>query len=133
MEIQVFYFTRTNRSETIAKKIAEKYNADVFKISEEEEYKGALGFIKGGAKSAKKETANISYEKPSVDKTIVLVFPIWAGGFPPAINTFILQNKKENIILIPTSLISILKDRQGFKKVIDLVGKEINDIKIDLE
>ncbi len=130
--IQVYYYTRTGRSKKIAEKIAEENGAGVFPIVSEENFSGAVGFIKGGAKASKKEDAKIEYAKVDKDKTIILAFPIWAGTFPPAVNTFIKENDKGNIILVATSLKTKLKDRDGYKKVIDLIGKDIDTLDIPL-
>ena len=65
------------------------------------------------------------YKHPEKGEQVALVFPIWADNFPPAVRAFVQAVGRENIIAIPTSLGSTLKDRAGFQKVIDLVGKEI--------
>ena len=54
------------------------------------------------------------------------MFPIWAGTFPPAVRSFLQTEGREQIIAIPTSLGSVLKDREGFLKIFDLVGKDIS-------
>ncbi len=132
-KIQVFYYTRTGRSEIVAKSLAEKYNITSHQITEDENYNGVLGFIKGGAKASKKEVTQIKHYDIDKTKTIVLVCPIWAGKFPPAVNTFIQASNRENIILIPTSLKTKLKDRENYKQVVDLIGKDIYNIPIDLD
>ncbi len=133
MDIQVFYYTRTGRSEKIAKKIAAQYSVSANKIEEDTSYKGVFGFIKGGAKAAKKEVVSASFAPIEDGKTIVLVYPVWANNFPPAVNSFFESCPKERVILIPTSLTTKIKERDGFIKVIDLIGKDIDDIPIDLE
>lgn len=65
------------------------------------------------------------YEKPGKGESVAVVFPIWAGGFPPAVRSFADEVGRKNIVAIPTSLGSRLTDREGFQTVIDLVGKEI--------
>ncbi len=131
--IQVYYYTRTGRSEKVANSIAQKYSTTAHKITDAKDYSGALGFIKGGANAAKKNTANISFEPLKKDVCTVIVFPIWAGTFPPAINTFLQNVKRENVIMIPTSLTTKFKDTEGFKQVVNLIGKDIYDIEINLK
>ncbi len=131
---KIYYFTRTGRSEIVAKKLSEKYSCPVFKIDDGINWKGAFGFIKGGAKASKKDLANISYEKPQENDEIVLVFPVWAGKYPPAVNTFLKENPdRSKITLIPTSLKTKFSDTSGYKKVIDLIGKDIYSQEIDLK
>ena len=49
-----------------------------------------------------------------------------AGAMPPGVKTFTEEVGRENITAVVTSLGSTLKNRDGFKNVIDLVGKEIS-------
>ncbi len=130
--MQIYYYTRTGRSKLIADKLATQYNTTVNAIEDKENWNGVLGFLKGGAKASKKESLDIIYEKPSSTDDIVVVFPVWAGTFPPAVKRFVEENPCEQITLVPTSLGSKLKNRDGFKKVIDLVGKDIMNIEINL-
>ncbi len=123
--MQVYYFTRTGRSENIANDIARVNDCVANKIEDNQNWKGAGSFIKGGYMSSTKKQIPIEYETPESEGDIILVFPIWAGTFPPAVRTFIDEVGREKIILIPTSLGSILKDRDSFKEIYDLSGKEI--------
>ncbi len=131
-KIQVYYYTRTGRSEAIAKKIAEKHCCEAFKIEDDEKWEGVLGFIKGGAKASKGDSTNAVYQKPDEEKDIVLVFPVWAGKYPPAVNSFLKEIDKKRVVLIPTSLKTKFKERDEYKKVIDLIGKDISQIEIEL-
>ncbi len=132
-EKQIYYYTRTGRSEAIAEKLAAQYQCKACKITDSQNYNGVIGFIKGGAKASKKDSTDIFYETVDSDKEIVLVFPLWAGTFPPAINSFLEKHEKSNIILVPTSLTSKLKNREGFRNVIDLIGKDIMHVEFDLD
>lgn len=56
---------------------------------------------------------------------------MWAGTMPTRIKTFVKTLDRENITAIVTSLGSAIKRRDGFKKVMDLVGEDIvasNDV-----
>ncbi len=129
-DLQIFYFTRTGRSQRIAEKIAAAQECTANRITDETDYNGVVGFIKGGAKAAKKDETKISHPEVMPEKDLVLVFPVWAGAFPPAINSFLSKVDREKVVIIPTSLTSKVKDRDGFKKVIDLIGKDIDDKEI---
>ena len=82
--------------------------------------------MKAGYFSASGKSLPATYHSPEPEGTVALVFPVCAGTFPPAVRTFIDQVGRERIVCIPTSLGSKLKDRDGFARVIDLVGKTIS-------
>lgn len=123
--MQVYYFTRTNRSKKIAETLAARYGVTAQKIEDGKNWTGAAGFMKAGFMSAKKKSLPASYAQPAADEPIILVFPVWADSFPPAVKTFIDAVGRTRITAIPTSLGSTIKDRAGFARMIDLVGKEI--------
>ena len=123
--MQVYYFTRTGRSKKIAEELAERYETKAQEIADDVNWQGAMGYLKAGYESFKKETRPARYNKPTADEELILVFPVWAGTFPPAVRSFLEREGREKVICMPTSIGSKLKDREGFIKVIDLVGKEI--------
>jgi len=124
--MQVYYFTRTNRSEKIAKQLAVQQGVKAWKIDDGQSWKSLFGFLRAGMYSSRQKTLPITHE-PVVDgETVALVFPIWAGSFPPAVRSFINEVGRNRIICIPTSSSSLLKDREGFKKVIDVTGRDIS-------
>ena len=123
--MQVYYFTRTGRSKQVAEELAERYETKAQEIADDVNWQGAMGYLKAGYESFKKETRPARYNKPTADEELILVFPVWAGTFPPAVRTFLEREGRAKVICMPTSIGSKLKDREGFIKVIDLVGKEI--------
>ena len=123
--MQVYYFTRTGRSKKIAEELAERYETKAQEIADDVNWQGAMGYLKAGYESFKKETRPARYNKPTADEELILVFPVWAGTFPPAVRTFLEREGRAKVICMPTSIGSKLNDRDGFAKVIDLVGKEI--------
>lgn len=124
--MQIYYFTRSGRSQKIAEELAARFAVQANQISDGKRWSGSIGYIKAGYMSATGKPLPASYQKPTDDAPIILVFPIWAGTFPPAVKTFVNEVGRQNITAIPTSLGSTLKDREGFAKVIDLVGKVIS-------
>ncbi len=123
--MQVFYFSRTGRSEKIANEIAKANNVKVNKIDDNIDWGGAVKYVKAGYMANKKTEVPISHAKPVDNEDIVLVFPVWAALMPPAALTFSNKFGRNRIIAVPTSFINNLKDRDGFKAIYDLVGKEI--------
>ena len=123
--MQVYYFTRTGRSKKIAEELAERYETKAQEIADDVDWQGAMGYLKAGYEAFKKETRPARYNKPAADEELILVFPVWAGAFPPAVRSFLEREGRAKVICMPTSIGSKLNDREGFIKVIDLVGKTI--------
>ena len=123
--MQIYYFTRTNRSKNIAEALAAHHGVTARRIDDSKSWAGAAGYIRAGFLSMRKKGLPARYLEPAADEPIILVFPVWAGTFPPAVKTFIDAVGRGRITAVPTSLGSTIKDRAGFSKVIDLVGKEI--------
>lgn len=124
--VQIYYFTRSGRSKTVAEQLAARYGVRAERIDDGVSWAGPWSFIKASYMAAKGKTLSITYQKPVEGEQIVLVFPIWADSFPPAVRAFLNEVGRGNIICIPTSQGSTLKDRAGFIKVIDLVGNPIS-------
>lgn len=123
--MQVYYFTRTGRSKKVAEELAERYGTKAQEIADDVNWQGAMGYLKAGYEAFKKETRPARYNKPAAAEELILVFPIWAGTFPPAVRSFLAREGRKKVICMPTSISSKLKDRDGFLKVIDLAGKKI--------
>ena len=124
--MQVYYFTRTGRSKKVAEELAERYETKAQEIADDVDWQGAMGYLKAGYEAFKNETRPARYNKPASDEELILVFPVWAGTFPPAVRSFLEREGRTKVIAMPTSIGSKLKDRDGFLKVIDLVGKTIS-------
>lgn len=124
--MQVYYFTRTGRSKKIADELAAKQGGSPRIIHDGKNWNGPIGWLRAGFYSMKGKCLPASYEKPAVGETVAVVFPVWADSFPPVVRTFVQEVGRKSIIAVPTSLGSTLKDREGFQKIIDLVGKKIS-------
>ena len=124
--MQIYYFSRTGRSKKIAEELAHRFETTERKIEDGENWDGAIKYMKAGYLASCGKSLPATYLAPTPDDAILLTFPVWAGTFPPAIRTFLNEVGRQNVIAIPTSLGSTLRDRDGFLKVIDLVGKTIS-------
>lgn len=124
--MQVYYFTRTGRSKIIAQQLAERHNTEARIIDDHKDWSGKVNYMKAGAMAMSGKIIPVDYEKPDLSDEIVVVFPLWAGTMPPAVKAFITEVGGKNVIAIVTSLGSKLSNRDEFKNVIDLVGKEIS-------
>ena len=123
--MQIYYFTRTGRSRRIAEELAARQGSAPRPITDAKHWGGPIGWLRAGFSGMRGKSIPAIYKHPEKGEQVALVFPIWADNFPPAVRAFVQAVGRENIIAIPTSLGSTLKDRAGFQKVIDLVGKEI--------
>ena len=123
--MQVYYFTRTGRSKIVAEELAARYGTMSQEIVDGMDWQGAGGYLKAGYKAFKGEELPIRYNKPEGQEKFILVFSVWAGTFPQAVRSFLLREGRSRVVCMPTSLSSKLKDRDGFNKVIDLIGKKI--------
>lgn len=123
--MQIYYFSRTGRSKAIAEQIASRYHTTARTIDDHRNWNGKVNYMKAGAAALSGKTIPVDYIKPDMADKIIVVFPLWAGTMPPGVKTFVQTVGKENITAIITSLGSKMKQRDGFKKIIDLVGTEI--------
>lgn len=123
--MQIYYFTRTHRSEKIAKELADRYGVKANKIDDGKSWKGLFGFIRAGMMASQKKSLPATYEPTKDGETIILSFPLWASNMPPAVRTFVSEVGRERIICVATSGGGKFADPDGFIRVIDLPGKEI--------
>lgn len=123
MEV-IYYFSRSGRSDFVAHELGKRRNAQVFKIDDHRDWSGFKGMFWGGFHSTFRKGIPIDYRKPQEDEEIIVVFPVWASAQPPAIRTFCKEVSKSRITAVVTSSGSLLKERNGFKKVIDLVKED---------
>ncbi len=123
--MQVYYFTRTHRSEKIAQELADRYGVTANKIDDGKSWKGIFGFIRAGMMASQKKSLPAQYEPIKEGETILLSFPLWASNMPPAVRSFVNEVGRDRIICLPTSGGGNFADPQGFVKVIELSGKEI--------
>ncbi|MEI6100295.1 MAG: hypothetical protein WCP73_00525 [Eubacteriales bacterium] len=99
MESRVLYFTRSGNSKRIAQKIAEKAGCGLSQITDDKNWSGLFGFLRGGSYAARQKTTNpvITPEAHLSDfGRVVIVGPVWAGNVVPAIYSLLL-NEKENL------------------------------------
>lgn len=123
--MQIYYFSRTGRSKAIADQLASRYHTAARMIDDHKNWNGKVNYMKAGAMALSGKTIPVDYIEPDITDKIIVVFPLWAGTMPPGVKTFVETVGKENITAVITSLGSRMKQRDGFKKIIDLVGKDI--------
>ena len=124
--MQIYYFSRTGRSKAIAEQIASRYQTTARVIDDHKNWNGKVNYIKAGAMALSGKTIPVDFIEPDIADEIIVVFPLWAGTMPPGVKKFVEIVGKENVTAIITSLGSTIKQRYGFKRIIDLVGKDIS-------
>lgn len=128
MNYKVVYFSRTGTSEKVAKKIGEKLNSEVIEITDDMNWKGPLGFVKGGMYATQNKPVNITVHGnlDNADEVIV-VSPIWAGHVVPAITAFQKSRDLKTIHLVTTSKGSTIEMVSDYQSAHAIVEKEKNE------
>jgi flavodoxin len=125
MNIKVVYFTRTGNSKRVAEKITSKLSLDLIQINDHHNWKGFIGYIRAGFYSTVDKKVEITLNHP-IEKydELIVVSPLWAGGAAPAIRAFFKIFPKEKSHLIITSIGSMIKAREGYLSVTDIIQRE---------
>lgn len=133
MKCKVVYFTRTGTSRRVAEKVAKKLSCEVIQITDNMNWKGVLGFLKGGYYSSTNRNVDISINgKINSADELIVISPLWAGNVVPAIRVFLKNISLDKVNLVVTSNGSNIKNRLGFKSVSDIVrSKENEDVIIN--
>ena len=128
MNYTVVYFSRTGTSEKVAKKIGETLNCEVIEITDDMNWRGPLGFVKGGMYATQNKPVNITVhgDLDNADELIV-VSPIWANHVVPAITAFQKTRNLKTIHLVTTSKGSIIDNMSDYKTAHAIIEKEKNE------
>jgi protein involved in ribonucleotide reduction len=131
MSYKVVYFSRTGTSKRVASKIGNKLSCEVVEITDGMNWKGILGFIKGGFYATANKEVNIEVHGniDSLDE-IILVTPLWAGGLTPAVRAFLKKVSLDKIHLVVTSNGSNIKNPATFKSLSEIVRAKNNEDKV---
>lgn len=128
MNYKVVYFTRTGTNKRVAESISNKLSCESIQITDNMNWKGFLGFLKGGYYASKNKDVDIKINGnlDGADE-IIVVTPLWAGGVAPAIKAFLKTTSLNKIHLVVTSKGSNIKDPSGFKTVSEIVKSNKNE------
>lgn len=101
METIVLFFSRTGNSKRISENIAKRLNLKTIEITDDQNWKGIWGFLKGGFYSVRGKSVNIKIngDISGFDQYIV-VSPLWAGKPAPAVCEFIKQVGADKVNLV---------------------------------
>ncbi|HPI67406.1 MAG TPA: flavodoxin [bacterium] len=95
MKILIAYYSKTGKTERVAKDLAEGLNADIEKIIDQKNRQGIWGYISGGRDALKKRLTEIGpiTKNPADYDLIILGMPVWGWNLTPALRTYLLENK----------------------------------------
>ena len=85
----IYYFTRTGRSRQIAEALAKEQGTNALPITDGKNWSGTFGYIRAGAAAMMGKGLPATFESPAEGERVAVVFPVWAGKFPPAVKTFV--------------------------------------------
>lgn len=94
MNTCIAYFSKSGNTKIAAQYLAEKIGAKAIALSDGTNYKGFIGFMKGGMNASLAKKANLNneiFDEIAKFERIVLATPVWAGKTTPAINA-VLEN-----------------------------------------
>lgn len=102
----VAYYTRNGNSAVVSKVISDELNCDILELTESKKRSNNIfGFIKAGFDAATGKKSKLTIDTKSKFANydeIILVSPVWASTFAPAINTVLhdIDMKDKTISLI---------------------------------
>lgn len=95
MKILIAYYSKTGKTERVAKDLAQGLNADLEKIIDQKNRQGIWGYISGGREAMKKKLTTIAplTKNPLDYDLVVLGMPVWGWNLTPALRTYLSENK----------------------------------------
>jgi len=103
MNTVVLFFSRTGTSKRVATKIADGLKLKPIEITDDKNWNGILGYIKGGYYSSTNKSVNIKVNGAFKDADqYVVVSPLWAGGPAPTVREFLKQVPLNKVNLVLT-------------------------------
>lgn len=97
MRILIVYYSRTNRTKTVATEIQKNLNGEIEEIKEINNHNGIIGYIKGGYESIRRKEPKIkpSEINPSDYDLTIIGTPVWAGTIASPVLTYLKENKNK--------------------------------------
>ncbi len=96
MNVLIMYYSRSGTTKHVANIIKSKLDADIEEITDNDEYKGKIGWLKGGfnASTGRLTDINPTSKNPLNYDLTIIGSPVWAANIAPPISTYITKNKK---------------------------------------
>jgi protein involved in ribonucleotide reduction len=103
MKTVVLFFSRTGNSKRVATKIANSLGVKPLEITDDKNWHGILGYLKGGYYASMNKSVNIkvngNFEKAD---QYVVISPLWAGGPAPSVREFLKKVPINKVNLVIT-------------------------------
>lgn len=123
MNNKVLFFTRTGNSRRIAEKLADELSCQIIEVTDNMNWNGIWGFIKGGYYASRDKVVAIKTSADVEDyDELIVVSPLWAGKLAPDIKEFLKTVEKDKVHLVVVSSGSNISDESAYKSV-DLITK----------
>ena len=90
MKILIVYYSRTNVTKMIAEKLQKELKCDIEEISDNGNYNGKLGYLKGGMTASMSRTSDINpiAKNPSDYDLVIVGTPVWASNIATPVFTY---------------------------------------------
>ncbi|HCO98058.1 MAG: Uncharacterized protein XD58_0045 [Thermotoga sp. 50_1627] len=123
MDWVIVYFTRTGNCERIAKKLAEMTAHPAIRLTDDVDWSGFFGFVKGGFYALTGKRTKITIEGRLEADRVVLITPIWAGSITPAAKSFLDHFDPSKVLLVTVSEVTKAEDvYKSLKRKYNLLG-----------
>lgn len=125
---KVVYFTRTGTCRRIAEKLGNKLDCKVIEVTDNMNWRGVLGFIKGGYYASRNKVVAIKTSEALGDfDELIVVSPLWAGGVAPDIRELMKTVEKHKVHLVVSSNGIETKDKGGYLSVHSIIRSKKNE------
>jgi len=125
---KVLFFTRTGNSKRIAEKLADKLSCQISEVTDNMNWNGILGFIKGGYYASRNKVVVIKTNPELVDyDELIVVSPLWAGKLAPDIKELLKTVQKDKVHLVVVSTGSNISDDPEYKSVALIINSKNNE------
>ena len=120
MQTCIAYFSKTGNTRMAVEHLAKKISATLIELNDSTNYKGFIGFVKGGMNASIGKTAKLDhtiYDQIAKFDRIILATPVWAGKTTPAINAVLthVDWHGKKVYVITTQADPLCKDAQKRK------------------
>jgi len=132
MKILIAYYSRTGKTKKVAEKLKEILKADLDEIHDSKSRKGIIRYIFAGRDALMKRLTKISYKKNVFKYDLVLIgTPNWAGRIPPAVRSYLLENKPKLKKIALFCTMSASGGDKALEEVDCLIGKKSEKLILD--
>ena len=126
MRTLVIYYSwsKMGNTQKLAEYMGEKLNATIEKLIDKKEKKGAVGWLQGGVKGARKMLTEIEPIKAKLEEyeLICIGGPVWSWDLNPVVRTFLTNYKLGNKKIILFTTMGKNGDDNCFTSMKSLIG-----------